>query len=70
MLVLTRRLKRLRQAAFLGAAGLTVGGLSAAPVLAQENTVAVARLDTLAIVDSLRASGDATRLSFAAYFDF
>ncbi|NNK47251.1 MAG: hypothetical protein HKP01_00095, partial [Gemmatimonadetes bacterium] len=58
MLVPARRLRRTRRAAILGAAGLLVGGVSAAPVLAQEDTVAVARLDTLAIVDSLRAAVD------------
>ncbi len=57
MLVPARRLRRTRRAAILGAAGLLVGGVSAAPVLAQD-TVAVARLDTLAIVDSLRAAVD------------
>ncbi len=51
MLVLARRLRRIGQAAFLGAAGLTVGGLSAAPVLAQEDTVAVARLSFAAYFD-------------------
>jgi hypothetical protein len=55
MLVPAGRLNRLRR---LGAAGLLAGGLCATPILAQEDTVAVARIDTLAIVDSLQAAMD------------
>ena len=58
MLVPAGRLKRLQNAVTLGAAGLAVGGLCATPLLAQEDTVAVARIDTLAIVDSLQAAMD------------
>jgi len=58
MLVPARRLTRLRYAVTLGAAGLLVGGLTSATAIAQEDTVAVARIDTLAIVDSLQAAVD------------
>jgi hypothetical protein len=42
----------------LGAIAFLLGGLGAAPAIAQEDTVAVVRTDTLAIVDSLQAAID------------
>ena len=42
----------------LGTVGLLVGGSMAAPALAQEDTVAVVRTDTLASVDSLQMAAD------------
>jgi hypothetical protein len=58
MLVPAGRLTRLWQAVMMGAAGLLVGGLTSVPAFAQEDTVSVARIDTLAIVDSLQAAMD------------
>jgi hypothetical protein len=61
MLVRTGRLKRLRRKAMLWVVGLSAGGLAATPAHAQEDTVAVVREDTLAIVDSLQAAIDTLR---------
>jgi hypothetical protein len=58
MLVPARRLRGLRRRAILGAVGLLAGGSVASPAAAQEDSVAVARTDTLAIVDSLQAAMD------------
>jgi hypothetical protein len=58
MLVPARRLSRLRRTAILGAVGLLTGGFVASSADAQEDTVAVVRTDTLAIVDSLQAAVD------------
>lgn len=62
MLVPAGRLIRLRRCAILGAVGLLTGGSVAAPVAAQEDTVAVARTDTMAIVDSLQAAIDTVQV--------
>ena len=58
MLVPARGVKRVGRPVLLGAVGLLAGGFGATPAVAQEDTVAVVRTDTLAIVDSLRAATD------------
>ena len=58
MLVPAGRLSRLRRAAMLWVVGLSVGGLSSVPALAQQDSVAVAQPETPAILDSLQAAMD------------
>jgi hypothetical protein len=58
MLVPAGRVRRIRRHAVLVAVGLLAGGFVASSADAQEDTVVVARTDTLAIVDSLQAAMD------------
>jgi hypothetical protein len=62
MLVPAGRLRRLRRCAILGAVGLLAGGSVASQAAAQEDSVEVARTDTLAIVDSLQAAIDTVQV--------